>query len=128
MQARRSVAFPIWFWAGLIVWAGSLIFLIGHFSGPKWFLNWAYVPLYWGFTFVLDGIVYKRTGGKSMFNNDPQELVAIGVASVAGWLIFEYLNFFVLEYWYYPKGDLVKDDVFCTYADFCIISVTATLF
>src|SRR4030095_2890750 len=51
-------------------------------------------------------------------NNDPQELVAIGVASVSGWLIFEYLNFFVLEYWYYPKGYLVKDDVFCTYAVF----------
>ena len=118
VQSRPAVAFPIWFWAGLIVWAGSLIFLIGHFSGPKWFLNWAYVPLYWGFIFVLDGIVYKRTGGKSIFNNDPQELVAIGVASIAGWLIFEYLNFFVLEYWYYPKGDLVKDDVFCTYAIF----------
>lgn len=116
--ARPSVAFPIWFWAGLVVWAGSFIFLIGHFSGPKWFLNWAYVPLYWGFTFMLDGIVYKRTGGKSIFNNDPQELVAIGVASVSGWLIFEYLNFFVLEYWYYPKGYLVKDDVFCTYAVF----------
>lgn len=118
VQARPSVGFPIWFWAGLVVWAGSFIFLIGHFSGPKWFLNWAYVPLYWGFTFVLDGIVYKRTGGKSIFNNDPQELVAIGVASVSGWLIFEYLNFFVLEYWYYPKGNLVKDDVFCTYAVF----------
>lgn len=53
-----------------------------------------------------------------MFNNAPQELVAIGVASVSGWLIFEYLNFFVLEYWYYPKGGLLKDDVFCTYAIF----------
>ena len=119
VQARPAVAFPIWFWAGLVVWAGSLIFLITlHTNGPKWFLNWAYVPLYWGFTFMLDGIVYKRTGGKSMFNNDPQELLAIGVASVSGWLIFEYLNFFVLEYWYYPKGDLVMDDEFCTYAIF----------
>jgi hypothetical protein len=62
-QTSTAVAFPKWFWAGLIVWAGSLIFLMQHSSGPKWFLNWAYVPLYWGFTFMLDGIVYKRTAG-----------------------------------------------------------------
>lgn len=112
------VSYPTWFWIGGLVWLGSLIFLFGHFSGPKWFLNWAYVPLYWGFTFMLDGVVYKRTGGKSIFNNAPQELIGIGVSSVAGWLIFEYLNFFVLEYWYYPFGDLVPDDEFCTYAIF----------
>lgn len=115
---RPNVSFPVWFWAGLIVWAISFTFLCGHFSTPKWFLNWAYIPLYWGFIFLLDGVVYKRTGGKSMFNNAPQELIGIGVASVSGWLIFEYLNFFVLEYWYYPKGDLVPDDEFCTYAIF----------
>jgi hypothetical protein len=118
VHTSPAVAFPIWFWAGLVVWAGSLIFLMQHLSGPTWFLNWAYVPLYWGFTFMLDGIVYKRTRGKSIFNNDPQELLGIGVASVSGWLIFEYLNFFVLEYWYYPKGGLVIDDEFCTYAVF----------
>ena len=113
-----KVSFPVWFWAGLVVWAGSLIFLTLHLTSPRLFLNWAYVPLYWGFTFMLDGFVYKRTGGKSIFNNDPQELVGIGVASTAGWLIFEYLNFFVLEYWYYPKGGLIPDYEFCTYAVF----------
>ena len=118
LMPKQKVSFPVWFWAGLIVWGFSFIFLVGHFSTPKWFLNWAYVPLYWGFTFMLDGIVYKRTGGKSMFNNDPQELIGIGVSSVAGWLIFEYLNFFVLEYWYYPNGSLVPDDEFFTYAIF----------
>lgn len=116
--SRPSVAFPKWFWGGLGVWSISFIFLIGHFTSPKWFLNWAYIPLYWGFTFMLDGIVYKRTGGKSIFNNDPQELIGIGVASVSGWLIFEYLNFFVLEYWYYPIGNKIPDDEFCTYAIF----------
>lgn len=68
--------------------------------------------------FVIDGIVYKRTGGKSIFNNDPQELVGIAVSSTAGWLIFEYLNFFVLEFWYYPNGGMINDAEFCTYAIF----------
>lgn len=115
---KNSVPFPIWFWIGGIVWAGSFIFLLCHFTTPKWFLNWAYIPLYWGFTFMLDGIVYKRTRGKSIFNNAPQELIGIGVSSIGGWLIFEYLNFFVQEYWYYPMGNLVPDDEFCTYAIF----------
>ncbi len=115
---RPRVPFPTWFWAGTAVWAVTAIFLAGHFTSPKWFLNWAYIPLYWGFTFMLDGIVYKRTGGRSIFNNAPQELVGIGVASIFGWLIFEYLNFFVQEYWYYPIGGVVPDDEWYTYAIF----------
>ena len=117
-ESKESVSFPRWFWIGLVVWGGTLIFLMGHFTSPKWFLNWAYVPLYWGLTFVLDGIVYKRTGGKSIFNNAPKELIGIGVSSVTGWLIFEYFNFFVQEYWYYPMGDLIQDDEFFVYAIF----------
>ena len=53
-----------------------------------------------------------------MYNNAPQELIGIGVASVGGWLIFEYLNFFVLEYWYYPFGGLIPDAEWYTYALF----------
>ena len=39
VNTSPAVAFQIWFWAGLVVWAGSLIFLMQHLSGPTWFLN-----------------------------------------------------------------------------------------
>jgi len=113
-----ATSYPVWFWIGGAVWLGSFVFLLLKCTYPKWFLNWAYVPLYWGFTFMLDGIAYKRTGGKSIFNNNPQELIGIGVASVSGWLIFEFLNMFVQEYWYYPNGDNVPVAEFYTYAIF----------
>ena len=108
--------FPIWFWVGLILWGGTLILLWGKFSEPKWWLNWADLPLFWGFALVLDGIVYRRTGGKSIIGNSPQELLGIGVASISGWLIFEYLNFFVDDNWIYPFGNLIPDNEFTLYA------------
>lgn len=117
-QRPDKVSFPKWFWIGGLVWIAVFAYLTTVPSGPNWLLHWAYIPLFWGFAFMLDGLIYKRTGGKSIVNNAPKELIGIGVASVAGWLLFEYLNFFVLEYWYYPFGNKVPGAEFYTYAIF----------
>ena len=108
--------FPSWFWIGLLLWGGTLIVLWGKFSGPLWWINWAVIPLFWGFTFVLDGIVYRHTGGLSLFGRNPRELLAMGLASCGGWMIFEWLNFFVNDNWYYPEGYRLSDDQFLIYA------------
>jgi hypothetical protein len=110
------VKLPVWFWAGLIIWGSTLIVMAGHFSEPRWLINWAALPLYWGFTLVLDGWVYVRTGGRSIVSTSLPKLVGIGVASISGWLIFEYLNFFVAENWVYPKGTLIPVSEFTLYA------------
>jgi len=107
---------PFWFWVGLIMFTVTLWVLWGKFSEPKWLINWAVVPLFWGFTLVLDGIVYVRKGGHSILSDNPRELFAIGVASIPGWLIFEYLNFFIEKNWVYPEADLMSVEQFCTYA------------
>src|SRR5690606_15222822 len=60
--------------------------------------------------------VYKRKGGTSIFASAPRELVGIAVASVFGWMIFEYLNFFVEDNWYYPRGFIVPQNEFLLYA------------
>lgn len=108
--------FPWWFWAGLISWGGTLFILWGKFPEPKWLLNWADLPLFWGFTLVLDGFVYKRTNGQSIIGKNSREIIGIGMASVSGWLIFEYLNFFVDDNWIYPFGNLIPDNEFTLYA------------
>ncbi len=107
---------PIWFWIGLAVWGIPLAFLWAKVDYPKWLLNWAYLPLFWGFTLMLDGWVYIRSNSVSLLSRYPREIVGIGVAATSGWMLFEYLNFFVDENWYYPKGDIVPDDEFTVYA------------
>src|SRR5206468_10978943 len=74
------------------------------------------LPLWWGFILILDGIVYKRNGGRSMVNNAPSELIAMGILSISGWLIFEYFNFFIRLNWYYPAADILNHDEFLLYA------------
>ncbi|MGB3800611.1 MAG: hypothetical protein WA952_12425 [Lewinella sp.] len=107
---------PPWFWIGLLLWGSTLILLWGKFERPLWWINWAVIPLFWGFTLLLDGIVFRRTGGLSLFARQPHELLAMGLASCGGWMIFEWLNFFVNDNWYYPHGDRLSDDQFLLYA------------
>lgn len=108
--------FPKWFWIGVILWGGTLFIEWMKFSEPKWIINWGALPLFWGFTFLLDGIVFKRTAGKSIISTRPKEIFGIGLASSFGWVLFEYLNFFVLDTWYYPHGDLIPESEFTIYA------------
>ncbi|MBC8155296.1 MAG: hypothetical protein H7Z72_20590 [Bacteroidetes bacterium] len=114
--ARQPTALPVWFWVGLVLWGGTLLLLWTKSEEPKWLLNWAYLPLFWGFTFVIDGWVYIRANGESLVSRFPREVIGIGVAATSGWMLFEYLNFFVDENWYYPRGDIVPDDEFTVYA------------
>lgn len=111
-----KVSLPIWFWIGLVMFAVTLTVLWGKFNEPKWLINWAVLPLFWGFTLMLDGWVYIRKGGSSIIRNSLQKLIGIGVASISGWMIFEYLNFFVDENWLYPMGGLIPPAEFMLYA------------
>lgn len=106
---------PFWFWIGLVMWLGTLFVLVGKFSEPRWLINWADLPLFWGLTFVLDGIVNYRTG-ESIMSTHPKEIVGIGIASISGWMLFEYLNFFVESNWIYPEGVRIPSTEFLLYA------------
>jgi hypothetical protein len=111
---------PVWFWIGLFCWGGALLLLASHARNPAWLIHWSDLPLFWGFTLMLDGWVYSRNGGKSLISFAPQELIGIGVASISGWMIFEFLNFFVDDNWYYPWGNIIDREEFLLYA--CCIS------
>ena len=111
-----NVNLPIWFWVGLVMWGSAIILLWGKFKEPEWFLHWSDFPLFWGFTLVLDGLVYKRTGDRSIISHYPREIIGIGTISMTGWMMFEFLNFFVEDDWYYPKGDIISEEQFLLYA------------
>jgi hypothetical protein len=117
---KPKVKWPMWFWFGLLCWGGVMCLFIFKVRNPVWLVHWSDLPLFWGTTLILDGWVYKRNGGVSLMSKVPQELVGIGVASVSGWMIFEFLNFFIDDNWYYPKGNMIGGEEFLLYA--CIIS------
>ena len=115
-QTFQKVKLPGWFWVGSIVFGTTLFLSWMKFSEPHFIINWGALPLFWGFTLMLDGWVFIRTGGKSLIAKSPREILAIGFASIFGWMIFEYLNFFVDDNWVYPQGALIADDEFVIYA------------
>jgi hypothetical protein len=116
--ARRKVraGLPPWFFIGLAAFAGTLVFTSLHLRRPLWLNDWSLLPLWWGFILVMDGLVYHRNAGRSLFATATTELIAMGVLSISGWLIFEYFNFFIRLNWYYPLAALITHDKFLIYA------------
>lgn len=108
---------PQWFWIGLFFWAGSLLIFITKVGDPKWITNWTFIPLCWGFIFMLDGLVFYVNDGDSLVSSELKKFIIMGFVSIPGWLIFEYLNFFVNNNWYYPHAlSLMSKPQFCLYA------------
>jgi hypothetical protein len=104
--ARRPLAstpgrLPSWFYVGLVLCAGGWA-LMWFSGGPA--VKYVFTVLWWGFIATLDGVVYFRTGGSSIFSKLPGQMFWLGVTSVLGWWAFEWLNYFVLENWTYPNS------------------------
>jgi hypothetical protein len=115
-HSKSLIPLPFWFYVGLILWIGALALFAARIREPQWLVHWLLLPLFWGFTLVLDGLVYIRNGGRSLVAQSFRELVAIGMVSISGWLVFEWLNFFVKVNWYYPFATLLEHDEFLVYA------------
>ena len=89
------VKYPWWFWVGLVVAVLDAIILWGHFGQPEFIVHLGFIPIIWGLVFVLDGLVYRRSGGHSIAKDRPMNLVWIGICSAFAWGYFEYLSLFV---------------------------------
>lgn len=101
---QSTKAMPWWFWAGAIC-TGFFWWLMWTRDTPFGDLVfWSFTPLWWGFIFFLDGIVYKRNNGASLFATKPKTLLLTGIVSTVGWVYFEYYDYFVLGNWYYPNA------------------------
>ena len=105
--AKVNGNYPPWFKIGIIMFLISF----GIFWGKLPFFDdlldpFMFVPVFWGIIITLDGVVFKRTGGKSLIATKPQTMTLLAIISSVGWFIFEYLNFFILENWYYPNNKI----------------------
>jgi hypothetical protein len=108
-KAIKKVAFPKWFVPSLIVTLVSWILMWGRFEAVHHLDHFTFVPLWWGFILVLDSIVYKRNGGKSLVATRPVTMKLMAAVSCFSWFVFEYQNFFVLENWYYPNNQIFSN-------------------
>ena len=103
-----NVSLPWWFYVGGLSFVLSWIVMWGQFEFLGTIRYLMFVSLWWGFILFLDGIVYRRKGGYSFVSTRPWLLLTIGFLSMFGWYYFEYLNFFVLQNWFYPYLDLLS--------------------
>ncbi|GAB3019108.1 small-conductance mechanosensitive channel [Spirosoma pulveris] len=106
---KVSVSYPVWFRPAIVVVLVSWLLMWGRFDALKPVDNFTFVPLWWGFIFVLDGIVYKRNNGVSLISAKPNTVKILAVTSAFSWFVFEYQNFFVLENWYYPNNNILSN-------------------
>lgn len=98
-----KVPLPPWFWGGAAVFLTCLAIFWAKLPPLDFLDPYMAVPLWWAFTIALDGVVFHRTGGRSLLATKPQTLVLLALVSAAGWFMFEYLDYFVLGNWYYPN-------------------------
>lgn len=105
----QAAGYPSWFRPALVVTALSWLFMWGRFDALEPLDHFMFVPLWWGFIFLLDGIVYKRNGGVSLISSMPNTMKIMAVVSAFSWFVFEFLNFYVLENWYYPNNKVLTN-------------------
>jgi hypothetical protein len=93
---------PYWFWPGVVVMGVSWGLM---WFGPGPLALFTFVPLWWGFIYALDGLVYALTNGRSLIASRKHEMLTLAIVSVVGWYLFEYWNYFALSNWFYPNAD-----------------------
>jgi len=127
-DARGKAKLPWWFWLGLIVNLSAWIAMWAQFEwlGPA--VHFTFVPLWWGFILVLDGIVYRRNGGRSILATDLRWMAGLVITSVLFWFLFEYYDYFVLENWYYPNDKILTKVGYRIWFSLCYTTVWPAIF
>ena len=111
----------------------GLVVLLG-----SWFLAWSrldlpgpaeqhtFFPLWLGFIFFLDGLVYRRAG-RSLFTNRRREFLLLFPVSALSWWYFEFLNRFVRNWWYPDRLDFGPGH-YLVYSSLCFSTVIPAIF
>ena len=104
-QRRQTLSFvslvsfvmgTTWIWLGVGIMLFSEAATLAKIE-PFWSWN---TPICWtGFILFADAIVY-RARGNSWIRSNPREFAALTLASIPLWLVFEFFNLY-LDNWYY---------------------------
>jgi hypothetical protein len=102
---RRSARLPWWFYAGAVINLASWALM---WFGSLPLAAFAFIPQWWGFIVLIDGLTYARTA-TSLLSRAPKRLLAIGLESMVGWGLFEFINYYGAELWVYPINSIFPE-------------------
>ena len=119
----KESKFPIQGWIGLgvVVVAWPLNWFI---RGPR--SHWGFFTLWVGYSLLVDGLVYKRTG-TSLLTRSTRKYVGLFALSAPTWWLFEALNWRV-QNWYYDGKELFSDLSYGLLATFAFSTVLPAVF
>lgn len=122
----RTARFPLHGKLGLGLLLVSWVLAWGRFDLPGIAEQHTFFPLWLGFIFTLDGLVFRRAG-RSLWKNRRPAFVLLFPASALSWWYFEFLNRFVRNWWYPDRMDF--DPVhYLVYSSLCFATVLPAVF
>ncbi len=126
VPAPSRVRFPLHGKLGLVLlvvaWAGAW----SRFELPPAIQDHTFFPLWLGFIFFLDGLVFRRQG-RSLFASRRAAFFALFPVSALSWWYFEYLNRFVQNWWYVIPMKFGPAH-YVVYATLCFSTVIPAIF
>ena len=91
--------YPWWGWMGLVLVALSWTCAWNRFVWLGPLQDHMFVPLWLGYIFTIDGLVYRRIR-RSLFRSNHLAFLCLFPASAMSWWYFEFLNRFIKNWWY----------------------------
>jgi len=120
-EVRGGRAFPSWGYAGAAICVGAWFLAWTRFPWFSEFQPYTFPFLWIGTIIVVNALACKRTGSSLMLEK-PVYFLALFPASAVFWWFFEYLNRFVLN-WYYVQIDMFGPWQYVIYASACFSTV-----
>ncbi len=114
---------PIHGWIGLVL---ILLFWILNWALSGLRTHWAFFPLWLGYCFFVDALVFFRKGD-SMLKRNPWAYVRLFIISSLGWWLFELFNL-RLKNWFYDGREFFTDMQYAALASVCFCTVMPAVF
>ena len=118
--------FPLHGRLGLALLFVSWILAWGRFDLPGAAEQHTFFPLWIGFIFALDGLVFRRAGRSRFMNGRPAFALAFPVSALSWWY-FEFLNRFARNWWYPDRMDFGPIH-YLIYSSLCFSTVIPAIF
>jgi hypothetical protein len=120
-EAPQKFRFPRWGYAGVLLCAAAWVLTWTRFSWFQVFQPYTFPFLWVGYVLVVNAFTCRRRGN-CLISERPGYFLALFPASAVFWWFFEYLNRFVLN-WYYVQIDMFGPFEYIFYASACFSTV-----
>ncbi len=120
-EKKDEQRFPSWGYAGVALCAVAWILAWNRFTWFAAYQPYTFPFLWIGYVIIVNALTYKRTGN-CLLRERPVYFLALFPASALFWWFFEYLNRFVLN-WYYVGIDAFGPWQYVFYATTCFSTV-----